>query len=387
MNIRNANSLVVMVLFLMNWRTYAASESGYEVEKISDNSYVFTYKWSERSKTNIGVVEGESGFLLINTMMIGQVQELEEALRKISDKPVQYVINSNSDWYNTSANKYFADKGAVVISHQDAVYNLNTYTQLLFSKSIELKVGDEIITATHSKAHSAGHVNIHLQKANAIFVADSYSPRWLAPLGPNGIEGQLDNLKKITQMSDDKTKIIPGNVAVTAIASRKDVTQELETRPELFARVSQLQTIGKKAAQIIADDQVQQLLSNYEEYSLWKDKTWLIDRIKFHNLKTQQKQLNDTLQDYVGRYSLPDGREINVFVKDDVLHAKSEGIFYFDLVKAGADKFWFNSENFAQSMTFVRDEKRNVAEIKVTFEPESEHHLRRLETLKIVKSI
>lgn len=93
------------------------------------------------------------------------------------------------------------------------------------------------------------------------------------------------------------------------------------------------------------------------------------------------------LQAYVGNYTLPDGRKILVFEQDNNLYAKAEGIFYLQLASAGADTFWFNSENFSQKMQFVRNDNQQVSEIKVEFEPDSEHHLRKLGTLKILKSM
>jgi len=378
--------LSALSIFIYSWAALAAEKETYQIQKLSDNSYVFTYVWGQNSKTNIGVVASDEGFLLINTMMLDQVKLLEQELAKIANKPVKYIINSNSDWYNTSANKYFADKGASIIAHQGSVYQLNNYSQLLFADSLELEFGGEKIMAYKSQAHSVGHVNIHLKNANAIFVADSYSPRWVAPMGPNGIEGQIASLNSLVRLSDDNTKIIPGNVASATMASLADVKREITTRSQLFQRVSQLQENDIPQQQIIKDKQVNQLLKGYEQYTRLHNKPWLYDRINFHRIKGKQSLSEQQLQAYVGDYHLPDGRVITVFSKKGHLYAKAKGIFYFSLVPAGKDKFWFNPENFQQSLLFTRDANQNVTGIKAKFEPDSSHHLKRLASLEITKS-
>jgi len=379
------NIAIIFFLFVFTKMTFAFESGIYEVEKIGDNSYLFTYVWGENNKTNIGVVASEDGFLLINTMMLDQVDVLERELAKISDKPVKYVLNSNADWYNTSANEYFADKGATIVAHQDSIYELNNYSNLLFADSFTMEFGGEKISAFKSGAHSAGHVNIHLENANAIFVADSFSPRWVAPLGPAGIEGQIDGLKSIVDWSDSNTFIIPGNVAISTHVKRADVLLEIENRKNLFRRISMLQERGISTDQIIKDKQVVEYLKGYEQYELWHAKPWLYDRINFHRINNKKLLTQQELDEFSGDYALPDGRIIKIFSKNRQLYARAKGIFYFNLVSSGGDKFWFNSENFSQSFLFIRDSNHKVTGIKVIFEPNSSHHLQRLASMEITR--
>ncbi len=145
----------------------------FTVQKLSNQAYVLTKHWSDTSKANMGVVVGDDGILLINTMMQDDVESLESTLRTISPLPVKYVINSNWDTYNHQANAHFAKKGATIIGQKNLQYR-PVYTQLLFDDELRLKIGKEEVVAYTTDAHSFAHINVQLNKANVIFMTDSF---------------------------------------------------------------------------------------------------------------------------------------------------------------------------------------------------------------------
>ena len=377
--------ILTLLLLLIASTGQAEVNTGYQVNKLSDQTYVFTYSWGAKTKTNIGVIASDEGFLLINTMMIGQVQQLEAELAKIADKPVKYVINSNADWYNTSANEYFANKGATIIAHKNSLYQTNNYSQLVFADSMTMRFGNEQLTAYKSGAHSAGHINIHLANANAIFVADSYSPRWPSPLGPEGIEGLLAGLNSIIELADDNTTLVPGNVAVSLTASKADVKKEIQIRTQLYSQMAKLQRQGIKANEAVKDKLVQQLMQNYEEYAQYHDKPWVYDSSNFYRLFHERTLAKKRAEQYIGAYQLDDGRNIEVFSTDGRLYAKAEGIFYFNLLPIVQDTFRFAPEHENVSITFTRDEQQQISGITAHFSNDSEHYLRRLGEMTITK--
>lgn len=377
--------ILATLLLLIAMTGSAKTQSGYQVKKLSEQAYLFTYSWGAKTNTNIGVVASDEGFLLINTMMIGQVDQLEAELAKIADKPVKYVINSNSDWYNTSANEYFANKGATIIAHHGAIYQTNNYSQLLFTDNLSMTFGNEQITAYKSGAHSAGHINIHLANANAIFVADSYSPRWPSPLGPEGIDGLIAGLHNIIELADDNTTIVPGNVAMSITASKADVEREVNLRSQLYSQFAKLQRQGQTASAAVKDKTVISLMKHYEEYAQYHDKPWLFDSTNFHRLFTKRTQSKHMTQDYIGHYQLPDGRIIEVFAKGERLYAKAKGIFYFNLLPVAQDTFRFEPEHEDLHLQFVRNQQHKISGIKAHFTADSDHYLSRLGEMSITK--
>ena len=78
----------------------------YESTKLSDHAYIITRTGSSPARrSNMGVIIGEKGLLLINPLFSGdEADQFMNALQKVSDMPVKYVINSNWDNYNTAAN-------------------------------------------------------------------------------------------------------------------------------------------------------------------------------------------------------------------------------------------------------------------------------------------
>ena len=86
------------------WTTPLFAQAKYDVKKVNENVYILTQLWEGNANGNLGVVIGKDQVLLINTMMLNSAPLLEQEIRKITDFPITYVINSDSDPFNHHAN-------------------------------------------------------------------------------------------------------------------------------------------------------------------------------------------------------------------------------------------------------------------------------------------
>src|SRR6266852_2469861 len=69
--------------------------------------------------TNTGVSVGEDGVVLVNAGFANVQPKVVEAIAKINDKPIRFIINT--DWHdpNTSGNALMAKGGAVIVAHEN----------------------------------------------------------------------------------------------------------------------------------------------------------------------------------------------------------------------------------------------------------------------------
>lgn len=94
----------------MNSNPFAPRKYG-ELKKVTGRVYIF------RNITNSSFVVGDRSVAVIDTQVnLPTAQELLKAVRSVTDKPIEYVINTHYHWDHTNGNQLFKDQGAKVIS-------------------------------------------------------------------------------------------------------------------------------------------------------------------------------------------------------------------------------------------------------------------------------
>ena len=82
-----------------------------ELFKVTDNVYIF------RNITNSSFVIGDRSVAVIDTQVNApSAEEFLRLLRTVTDKPIQYVINTHYHWDHTNGNTLFKKQGATVVS-------------------------------------------------------------------------------------------------------------------------------------------------------------------------------------------------------------------------------------------------------------------------------
>jgi glyoxylase-like metal-dependent hydrolase (beta-lactamase superfamily II) len=336
----------------------------YEHTQLSDHAYIITRTGSSVTRrSNMGVIIGEKGLLLINPLFRGdEASQFMKALEKISDMPIKYVINSNWDNYNTAANWYFKDKDVLIISHENVVYHRNIHTQFLFKDKFSLDIGTESIIAYKSMGHSFGHINIHLKNANTTFMADSFRSQWMTIEGPFGLDGHFKGIDMALEMGDEHTKYISGNTTGTIISNREDLINEKKLRSKFSNRVFKLKQQGKSNKEILMDNVIVGIFKQYDLYQYITDEIadWVINPL-FYDEKAKASILSSSqLEKYVGTYSLKGKSDVEIFIENSQLFSKSVGQFYLKLVPTSETHFWPYMQSLNVYQIFEIDKENKV---------------------------
>lgn len=359
--------LLMLVLPFLDTRANTENDSPFEVSKLSESVYILTYSWSEGERVNIGVVVDDSGVVLINTLMSEQAPLVEAEVLRISNRPIKYVINSNWDNYNIEGNEYFHKRGATIIAHKNLGYNANAFTNLLFDDRMTLKLSNDTITAYRSYGHSFGHINIHVKSANVIFAADSYRNQWMTIEGPLGLDGFNRGLDSILAMADESTLIVPGNTSSKLISGVEDVKFEKQHREAFANHVLALYQKGKTRKEIVVDSTTKKFFEHYELYQHITVDEWAINPIIFfYHVKSKP----GAFERYTGNYVSSDGRDVQVFVEDGRLFAKSYGWFYVPLALFEENKFWIDPQHHVSYIEFTSSVEGEYQEMTLRWSPE-----------------
>ena len=160
-----------------------------------------------------------------------------EEIRKVTDKPIKYLIYSHHHYDHIAGGKAFKDAGATIISHKRAKERLaviadpNTpLPDQTFEKSRTLKLGGTVLELTyHGLNHSDSTIVMRLPKEKIVFIVDTI------PVGAFPARGFIDVYPLETEkfmetvLKMDWERMIPGHPGQPGdrLGTKKDVEDQL----------------------------------------------------------------------------------------------------------------------------------------------------------------
>ena len=220
---------------------------------------------------NIGVSAGDDGVFLIDDQFAPLTPKIVEAIKKISDKPVRFLINTHWHGDHTGGNENLGKAGVIIVA-QDNVYkrlSAGGVIQMLkqsyppapkaalpvitFSDTATLHLNDDDVTAHHlPPAHTDGDSYIVFRKANVIHTGDvfaAYRYPFIDVESGGSVKGIIRAMDILLKMLDDNTKVIPGH---GPLSTRKDVLEYRKMMTTVGGRVEKLVAAGKTLEQVVA---------------------------------------------------------------------------------------------------------------------------------------
>ncbi len=180
---------------------------------------------------NIGLLIGEDGVVLIDDSMPPFLDILNQAIKALTDQPIDFLINTHVHGDHTGNNETFGQAGSHIVAHDNLRKHLVTkgvqsqdgmvpapkaaLPVLTFSDEMSFHFNGQPARAIHvPKAHTDGDAIIHFSQANVIHAGDAFF-NGLFPyidLDSGGsVDGFINAQIKMISLSDDDTTIIPGH--------------------------------------------------------------------------------------------------------------------------------------------------------------------------------
>ena len=211
-------------------------------EKLSEHVYVWIGPLDGPSKENQGyrmnlafVVGAEAVAVLDTGYTRDMGQEMLRHIRKVTDKPVKYAINTNSQPHRFMGNPAFREAGATIIAHsgsaermaaqsgnfagtierilelpEDAVTLPQTPDQLI-SENTRLDLGGVSINLdSYAAAHTPASLVVEIPVDKIVYAGDIlYSGRLLAVTPDSDIKSWIAVFDQLSQYGD--ATLIPGH--------------------------------------------------------------------------------------------------------------------------------------------------------------------------------
>ena len=216
----------------------------------------------------IGYLLSKKGIAVIDAEFPEQAQHLIDQLKKISDKPFDYLINTHHHGDHTAGNIAFKGLVKNVAAHENSLTNQKRvavqqktedkqlYPDITYVDSQTFEVGKEKLkTYYFGAAHTNGDSIIHFQHANIAHMGDLvFNRRWAfidRSAGAN-IKSWIDVLDKTLKTFDNDTVFIFGHAfEPEKVTGNKD---DLKAMQDYLAKL--LDFVGKEIKEGKTKDEI-----------------------------------------------------------------------------------------------------------------------------------
>src|SRR5436309_5363357 len=220
----------------------------------------------------IGVLAGPDGILMIDSQY-GQLTDKDlAAIRRISNGPIRYLVNTHIHRDHTAGNAFFAKQGAVIFAREELrdgmvrlsqapnaasnpVANPAGFPVITYGMGAPVKIhmnGEVVDFIPIRAARTDGDTNIKFEKANVLFIGDFYRNYGYPFIDINNggsLKGMLEGLDATMQSADADTKIVPGH---GTLIKRGDIVPYRDMIIAVGEKVKQLVAQGKTQQEVLA---------------------------------------------------------------------------------------------------------------------------------------
>src|ERR1700746_1551399 len=126
-NMSNSLGRAVLVVFaLLAMATYSQAQGQPDFSKVEIKTTKLTNNFYtlEGQGGTIGILTGPDGIFMVDTQFAPLSDKILAAIKKITNAPIRYVVNTHVHGDHTGGNENFAKTGAVLLSRPELRYRL-----------------------------------------------------------------------------------------------------------------------------------------------------------------------------------------------------------------------------------------------------------------------
>lgn len=184
---------------------------------------------------NAAVQIGEDGVLVVDTGAAASREALLAAIRKLSDAPIRWIINTNSDLDHTGGNETVSQAGmtvngnpAAIIAHENVLARMTAANRpvtempldTFFESGRDFYFNGEAVFLYHTPAHTDGDVVVYFRGSDVLVAGDVFDTTKYPVIDRDAggsIDGYIRGLNLMLDIAVPKylqeggTYVIPGH--------------------------------------------------------------------------------------------------------------------------------------------------------------------------------
>ncbi len=254
------------LIALLLWAMPLAGQTDFDAIEIRTTSLGGGVYMLMGSGGNIGLSVGEDGAFIVDDQFAPLTEKIKAAIAEVTDRPVEWVLNTHWHGDHTGGNENFGGEGALIVAHDNVYRRMNPaeFADLVgrsqqapeaalpvvtFNRTITLHWNGETIHAFHVEhAHTDGDAIVHYVRADVFHMGDTFFngfyPFIDVDSGGN-VDGVIASADLVLRMAGSRSQIIPGH-------------GELATREDLMAYREMLSTVRHSVAELVRDGKSQE---------------------------------------------------------------------------------------------------------------------------------
>lgn len=256
--------LVCSSYFSVFAQTDEGRKSNLKLIQVEDGIYMLQGKGG-----NIGLSIGNDGVLMIDDQFAEATEDILKDIKKLSDKPVRFLVNTHHHPDHTGGNVNIVKQGGIIVSHENVRERLSKIVNakddksdasnpkmlatITFKEDLTFHYNNENILAFHvDNAHTDGDAIVYFTESNVIHAGDVlFNGKYPFIDTKNGgtIQGYISALEQLADIADNDTKIIPGH---GDIANKTDLRFSANMLTQLYKQVTYHYVNQKTEAEIIS---------------------------------------------------------------------------------------------------------------------------------------
>ena len=262
----------VVLAFGLSWAGAAGAQVGPDYSKVEIRTTQLAPDfWTlEGQGGTISVLAGADGVLLVDSQFAPLTDKLVAAIRRFTDKPIRFLVNTHVHPDHTGGNENFARLGATIFARETLRMRLEHPTPgadgsarpvappaalpvVTYEQAISLHIdGERVVLWPIDKAHTDGDTVVVFPAHDILAVGDIYRSVGypFVDLSSGGsLAGELEGLSEVVDRAGPATRIIPGHGPIvdrTALVAQRDLI--LAVRAKVVALIAQ----GKTADEVVA---------------------------------------------------------------------------------------------------------------------------------------
>jgi cyclase len=212
------------------------NDPSYKIKMLTKNLGIFTEKGG-----TILFYLGKKEVVVVDSQFPDTANNLITEIKKLSDNPFQYLINTHHHSDHTAGNISFKGLVKNVVSHTNALTNMQNvatknktvdkqlFPTTTFDKALSVKLKKEKIECTYfGEGHTNGDIMIHFTKANIVHVGDLVFNRrfpYIDKSAGANINSWIKVLEAALLKYNNDTVFISGHAATgyEVVLSKKDI--------------------------------------------------------------------------------------------------------------------------------------------------------------------
>jgi glyoxylase-like metal-dependent hydrolase (beta-lactamase superfamily II) len=259
-------SLLTLTIVIVNDVYAQDANVTINTTKLTDNVYML-----KGSGGNIIVSVGQDGVFMVDDQFAPLTEKIKEAVSKIIDQPIKFVINTHWHSDHTGGNENLGELGSIIISHDNVKKRLSTEQFIDFfqrtipplsEKGLPIVTfsdnmtiyhnGDEIKIIHVDNGHTDGDSIVYFTKNNVIHVGDDFNDKsypFIDLSSGGSIDGLISSLETISSIINDETKVVSGH---SEVSNKTKVNEFTDMLKDVREKISQMIEDGKSLEEIIA---------------------------------------------------------------------------------------------------------------------------------------